>query len=116
MKYLKSLLLEQEELTAQEYNKLKYSGFCKIERFNITEINGIRKALSGFNFAQERDEEEDQLKFWHEDIHIYFAIDKVSKLGKVIWLVYYSKLFKTEVTKFDEFYLMLRYLSKNNIR
>lgn len=116
MKHLMPLLLEKEEITTQEYNKLKYSGLCKIERFNLNEINAISKSLSGFNFAQEKDEEEDQLKFWHKDIHDYFAIDKISQKGKVIWLVYHSKVFRSEVLKFDDFYLLVRYLSRNNIR
>jgi hypothetical protein len=116
MKFIKSWsLLETEQITTQEYNKLKWSGQCRLEMFNIAEINAIKKALSGFNFTQEKDEEEDQLKFWHEYIHIFFSIDKVSQAGKVFYLVYYSKLFDQQVIRFDEYFFMLRFLSKNNL-
>ena len=112
MKYLNSLILEAEVISAIEFDRLKWSDKTSISRFSKAEIVNIQNILSGWRFSQEKDEEEDKLKLSHPVRNDFVSIEKMLIDGTQYWIVYFSTGFKHELTKHDTFNLMLRYLRR----
>jgi hypothetical protein len=112
MKYLNSLILEAEVISALEFDKLKWSDKTTISRFSKAEILNIQNILSGWKFSHEKDEEEDKLKLNHPIKNDFVSIEKMLIDGIQFWTVYFSTGFKHECTKHDNFNLMLRYIKR----
>jgi hypothetical protein len=112
MKYLNSLILEAEVISALEFDKLKWSDKTTISRFSKAEILNIQRALMSWNLSHEKDEEEDKLRLNHPIKNDFVSIEKMLIDGIQFWTVYFSTGFKHECTKHDNFNLMLRYIKR----
>lgn len=113
MKHLKPLY-EGKQLTATEYDKLKWSRNSRISRFNSREINLLTSTLGSYDFRQEKDDEEDRLFFENKKSRKFFTIDKITHDEKMTWLVYFSHFLETQIYSFDDFYAVITFLRKNS--